>query len=48
MTRHAAERLGYALAHPLDTARGVDMSRYQQIDQQRDGNLLLSTLAVDR
>lgn len=43
-----ADRLAYALAHPLNTARGTDTTRYQQVDRQRDGNLLLSTLAVDR
>lgn len=43
-----ADRPTYALAHPLNTASGIDMAPYQQIDRQRDGNLLLSTLAVDR
>jgi hypothetical protein len=43
-----ADRLAYALAHPLNTARGIDMARYQQADRQRDGNLLLTILAVDR
>lgn len=42
------DRLAFALAHPLDTARGIDMTPYQSVDEQPDGNLLLSTLAVDR
>jgi len=40
-------RLAYALAHPLTTL-DESMEPYQQVDAQRDGNLLLSVLAVDR
>lgn len=42
-----AERLAFALANPLASARG-DISPYRQIDAQPDGNLLVSILAVDR
>lgn len=41
------DRLAYALTHPLTTAED-DTAPYQRVDAQRDGNLLLSTLAVDR
>jgi hypothetical protein len=41
------ERLAYALANPLnDTTQ--DIGAYRQVDEQRDGNLLMSILAVDR
>lgn len=40
-------RLAYALAHPLNDP-GQDISAYRQVDEQRDGNLLMSILAVDR
>lgn len=43
-----SDRLAYALAHPLDTGRDIDIKPYQRVDGQPDGNLLLSTLAVDR
>jgi hypothetical protein len=44
------DRLAYALAHPVDDPDPavVDMTRYQRVDRLRDGNLLLSVLAVDR
>jgi hypothetical protein len=45
-----ADRLAYALAHPIDDSDPAvtDMTRYQRVDRLRDGNLLLSVLAVDR
>jgi hypothetical protein len=43
-----ADRLAYALAHPLNSARDADITPYQQFDRQRDGNLLRTILAVDR
>jgi hypothetical protein len=44
------ERLAYALAHPIDDPDPAvcDITRYQQVERLRDGNLLLSVLAVDR
>jgi hypothetical protein len=40
-------RLAYALANPLNSPDD-DIAPYQAVDEQRDGNLLLSILAVDR
>jgi hypothetical protein len=40
-------RLAYALAHPLDNAT-QDLAPYRRTEEQRDGNLLTSVLAVDR
>lgn len=41
------DRLAYALAHPLDDP-AQDLAPYRRTDEQRDGNLLTSILAVDR
>lgn len=41
------DRLGYALAHPLN-GPDQDVAAYRRTDEQRDGNLLVSVLAVDR
>lgn len=43
-------RCAYALAHPLNDPRPrrQDIAPYRRIDEQRDGNLLVSVLAVDR
>lgn len=43
----ADARRAYALAHPLNDTT-ADLDPYRCIEQQRDGNLLLSILAVDR
>lgn len=40
------DRLAYALTHPLTTL-DEDIRPYQRVDEQRDGNLLLTMLAVD-
>jgi hypothetical protein len=45
-----SDRCAYALTHPItdpDPAV-VDMGPYQRVDAQRDGNLLMTILAVDR
>ena len=42
-----AARRAYALAHPLNDP-GQDVAPYRRVDVQRDGNLLMSILAVDR
>lgn len=41
------DRLAYALAHPLSSGAD-DITAYQRLDGERDGNLLVSILAVDR
>jgi hypothetical protein len=44
------DRTAYALEHPItepDPAT-FDARPYQRVDAQRDGNLLLTMLAVDR
>jgi hypothetical protein len=41
------ERLEFALAHPL-TSMDDGIAPYRRVDEQRDGNLLTSILAVDR
>lgn len=41
-------RLAYALAHPLNSAQHDDITPYRAVDQQPDGNLLMTILAVDR
>jgi hypothetical protein len=43
----AEDRLTYALAHPLNDST-QDIAPYRQVDEQRDGNLLTTILAVDR
>lgn len=44
------DRTTYALTHPITDPdpRVVDMSPYQRLDLQPDGNLLMTILAVDR
>ncbi|MCU1679222.1 MAG: hypothetical protein JWM93_3980 [Frankiales bacterium] len=42
------DRLAYALAHPLDRPVDQDIAPYRRTEEQRDGNLLTSVLAVDR
>ncbi len=41
------DRQAYALTHPLNGA-GMDIGPYRRVEEQRDGNLLVSILAVDR
>jgi hypothetical protein len=41
-------RCAYALTHPLTDPDSDDIGPHQQVDQQPDGNLLMSVLAVDR
>ncbi len=40
-------RLAFALAHPLNVT-GQDIEPYRSVEEQPDGNLLVSVLAVDR
>lgn len=47
MTGELAERQAFALAKPFNSA-AQDIALYRRLDEQRDGNLLLSVLAVDR
>ena len=44
------ERQTYALGHPIDNPdpTAVAWHAYQRIEQQPDGNLLVTQLAVDR
>jgi hypothetical protein len=42
-----ADRLAFALANPLGDV-GMSVDPYRSVDRQRDGNLLVSILAVDR
>lgn len=41
-------RCAYALTHPLTDPDADDIGPYRLVEPQRDGNLLLSVLAVDR
>jgi hypothetical protein len=45
----SADRLAFALTHPL-TLDGHDepIDAYRRTEEQRDGNLLTTILAVDR
>jgi len=41
-------RQRYALLHPYSDPKVQDIGQYRSVDAQRDGNLLVSILAVDR
>lgn len=41
------DRQAYAMAHPLNDA-AADLASHQSVTTERDGNLLLTVLAVDR
>jgi hypothetical protein len=41
-------RRSYALAHPYTDPRVDDVAAYRLTEEQPDGNLLMSVLAVDR
>lgn len=43
-----SDRQSYALTHPLTDPDNDDISPYQLVEPQPDGNLILSVLAVDR
>jgi len=42
------DRLAYALAHPFEGGPGADPGDYRAVDQQPDGNLLITVLCIDR
>ncbi len=44
----SAERLAYALAHPITDPNTESVDPYRAVEPQPDGNLLMSVLAVDR
>jgi hypothetical protein len=41
------DRTDFALAHPLNDTTD-DIEPYRRVEEQRDGNLLVTILAVDR
>lgn len=41
------DRQAWAFTHPLNGPQS-DINLYRRVDVQRDGNLLVSVLAVDR
>jgi hypothetical protein len=41
-------RRAYALAHPITDPSKEDIAAYRLVEEQPDGNLLMSVLAVDR
>ena len=43
-----SDRQAYALTHPITDPDNHDITPYQQVEPQPDGNLILSMLAVDR
>ncbi|HEX3778615.1 MAG TPA: hypothetical protein VHX38_03030 [Pseudonocardiaceae bacterium] len=45
--RAAHDRREFALTHPLSGTEG-DLEPWRAVQEQRDGNLLMSILAVDR
>lgn len=42
------DRQTFALAHPLTALNPAEMLACQRLEEQRDGNLLVSVLAIDR
>jgi len=43
-----AQRQAYAIARPINNVQGVAEPALTAVDELRDGNLLLTILAVDR
>lgn len=49
MSGHLTARQAVALAHPITDPRDLlAPEKWRAVDEQRDGNLLMTILAIDR